>query len=148
MRNIAGSLQQHCREVAATLQERCRNTDATLQQHCGNVAKRCRNVAAKLQDRCSAILQRNIDATMQQQFYVRPVQCCSNVTSTLRCNYATLQASARLLQPCCNVAATKCAVWVVGGQSNKNVKNNDTTISFPKSGRTLPDLQYSKSMRN
>ena len=36
----------------------------------------------------------------------------SNVTSTLRCNYATLQASVRLLQPSCNVAATKCAVWI------------------------------------
>ena len=84
---------------------------------------------------CSALLQRNYAATI-----LCPPPCNvarqhgSNHTSTLRCNYATSQPSARLLQPSCNFAATKCAIWVGEREVEKLIIGGDFNAKIGQEG--------------
>ena len=99
-------LQQRCRILAAYLRHTCVILAAYLRHTCGILA-------AYLRHSCVATMHCNYAATIQQQFYVRSAQLC---TATMPQPYIDIALQpckiARLLQPSCKFAATKCAVWV------------------------------------
>ena len=109
-------LQQRCRILAAYLRHTCGILVAYLCHTCGILAAylrhTCAILAAYLRHSCVATMHCNYAATIQQQFYVRSAQLC---TATMPQPYIDIALQpckiARLLQPSCNFAATKCAVW-------------------------------------
>ena len=140
---------QSCSKDAAYLRHTCGILAAYLRHTCGilvaYLCHTCGILAAYLRHSCVATMHCNYAATIQQQFYVRSAQLC---TATMPQPYIDIALQpckiARLLQPSCNFAATKCAVWAVVPGSVDNLRFR--RLSFIRGGRRISHLRFHVSL--